>query len=514
MAIANSVARRIPLPSVKGVEGVQPQLRGCTASRDAWGLSGLERFWMAYNATIQEQAPEGPCAEEGEQTKQPQGEHKLQGRQLLTFFPCFGWYVGRVLGWRSHSVVGLVFHVRYTDLDEEELTWPELRSKLLPTEPGEEPDGCRAWEPALTAAAQAAPRGTVSGSLFEAEGGRAASGDSKLASAGLAVPVDTQPVDTQRWSPAHEEQVASGRLTRPSQREPEAEGRTAKPCRHEDCGALGLVLETLQVSEQDQTGAVPRDSATMRLAPNHQRRVAEPIQHAPEQRPLNSMSKMLAVRWARSTAQRSARRLAAAGGVSGEEAPGGPGDDRGAAVGNFRTRGRAGRRAELPVLSAATTGKCKPGEEPGGSRAWEPAVMAPPWSAWKAAPFEAAGGRAASGDSKLASAGLAVPVDTQPVDTQRWSPMREKRRARKRHLHPLYLPEEAARRTSMRTARPSSWLLQTPPSSKGTLGTLGAPSFDNTHETETHVTGPEVETHVTGPEVETRVTGPEVETHV
>ncbi|KAK3286201.1 hypothetical protein CYMTET_6229, partial [Cymbomonas tetramitiformis] len=96
-----------------------------------------------------------------------EGRDELRGRQLLSFFPGYGWYVGQVLGCRSYWDVRRLFHVRYTDLDEEELTWPELRPKLLPAQPGSEEEGGRGWEQALSMAAQAPAWSTVSAPLHE-----------------------------------------------------------------------------------------------------------------------------------------------------------------------------------------------------------------------------------------------------------------------------------------------------------------------------------------------------------
>ncbi|KAK3238583.1 hypothetical protein CYMTET_51419 [Cymbomonas tetramitiformis] len=104
--------------------------------------------------------------------RQPRGadlEHgpdKLRGRQLLSFFADYGWYVGRVMGCRSHSLVGHLFIVRYTDGDEEELTWRQLCPKLLPTAPvSEEEAGIEEWAHVVTAAAQAPPSSALEGDM-------------------------------------------------------------------------------------------------------------------------------------------------------------------------------------------------------------------------------------------------------------------------------------------------------------------------------------------------------------
>ncbi|KAK3240025.1 hypothetical protein CYMTET_50103 [Cymbomonas tetramitiformis] len=84
------------------------------------------------------------------------GPDKLRGRQLLSFFADHGWYVGRVMGCRSHSVVGHLFAVCYTNGDKEELTWRQLCPKLLPIAPvSEEEAGIGEWARAVTVAAQA-----------------------------------------------------------------------------------------------------------------------------------------------------------------------------------------------------------------------------------------------------------------------------------------------------------------------------------------------------------------------
>ncbi|KAK3274301.1 hypothetical protein CYMTET_17508, partial [Cymbomonas tetramitiformis] len=117
----------------------------------------------------------------GHRLPQGSGLDELRGRQLLSFFPGHGWYVGEVLACRLREDVGRLFHVRYTDLDEEELTWLELQPKLLPLQPGAETAGGRGWEQALTAAAQAVPWSAASAPLGARGAGPAASGDSKLA---------------------------------------------------------------------------------------------------------------------------------------------------------------------------------------------------------------------------------------------------------------------------------------------------------------------------------------------
>ncbi|KAK3240516.1 hypothetical protein CYMTET_49648 [Cymbomonas tetramitiformis] len=102
-------------------------------------------------------AVEVPRTEEKEQGADLEhGPDKLRGRQLLSFFADYGWYVGRVTGCRSHSAVGHLFAVCYTDGDKEELTWRELRPKLLPIAPvSEDEKGIGEWAHAVTAAAQA-----------------------------------------------------------------------------------------------------------------------------------------------------------------------------------------------------------------------------------------------------------------------------------------------------------------------------------------------------------------------
>ncbi|KAK3245361.1 hypothetical protein CYMTET_45067, partial [Cymbomonas tetramitiformis] len=130
----------------------------------------------ACTAMTDDQAMERPGTK-GEEQAQGSGLDELRGRQLLSFFPGHGWYVGEVRACRLREDVGRLFHVRYTDLDEEELTWLELQPKLLPIQPGAETAGGRGWEQALTAAAQAVPWSAAS-----ARGaGPAAPGDSKLA---------------------------------------------------------------------------------------------------------------------------------------------------------------------------------------------------------------------------------------------------------------------------------------------------------------------------------------------
>ncbi|KAK3271517.1 hypothetical protein CYMTET_20139 [Cymbomonas tetramitiformis] len=110
-------------------------------------------------------AVEVPRTEEIEQGEDLEhGPDKLRGRQLLSFFADYGWYVGRVMGCRSHSVVGHLFTVCYTDGDKEELTWRQLGSKLLPTAPvSEEEAGIGEWAHAVNAAAQAPPSSALEG---------------------------------------------------------------------------------------------------------------------------------------------------------------------------------------------------------------------------------------------------------------------------------------------------------------------------------------------------------------
>eukprot|EP00854_Cymbomonas_tetramitiformis_P034285 gene34285-biopygen23869 len=102
---------------------------------------------------------EVPRTEETEQGADlKHGRNKLPERQLLRFFADYGWFVGRVVGYRSHSVVGHVFAVCYTNGDKEELTWRELYPKLLPIAPvSEEEAGTGEWAHGVTAAAQAPP---------------------------------------------------------------------------------------------------------------------------------------------------------------------------------------------------------------------------------------------------------------------------------------------------------------------------------------------------------------------
>ncbi|KAK3275683.1 hypothetical protein CYMTET_16201 [Cymbomonas tetramitiformis] len=111
-------------------------------------------------------AAEVPRTEEVEQGSDL--EHcpdKLRGRQLLSFFAEYGWYVGRVVGFRSHSVFGYLFIVCYTDGDEEELTWRQLCPKLLPTAPIVEEDArIGGWARLVTAAAQALPSSALKSS--------------------------------------------------------------------------------------------------------------------------------------------------------------------------------------------------------------------------------------------------------------------------------------------------------------------------------------------------------------
>ncbi|KAK3288736.1 hypothetical protein CYMTET_3798 [Cymbomonas tetramitiformis] len=112
-------------------------------------------------------AVEVPRTEEIEQGEDLEhGPDKLRGRQLLSFFADYGWYVGRVMGCRSHSVVGHLFTVCYTDGDKEELTWHQLGSKLLPTAPvSEEEAGIGEWAHAVNAAAQAPPSSALEGDM-------------------------------------------------------------------------------------------------------------------------------------------------------------------------------------------------------------------------------------------------------------------------------------------------------------------------------------------------------------
>ncbi|KAK3240993.1 hypothetical protein CYMTET_49204 [Cymbomonas tetramitiformis] len=91
---------------------------------------------------------------------------KLRGRQILSFFADYGWYVGRVMGCRSHSVVGDLFEVCYTDGGKEEMTWPQLCPKLLPFAPvSEEEAGIGEWAHAVTVAAQAPPSSALEGDM-------------------------------------------------------------------------------------------------------------------------------------------------------------------------------------------------------------------------------------------------------------------------------------------------------------------------------------------------------------
>eukprot|EP00854_Cymbomonas_tetramitiformis_P001728 gene1728-biopygen1590 len=112
-------------------------------------------------------AVEVPRTEEIEQGADLEhGPDKLRGRQLLSFFADYGWYVGRVMGCRSHSVVGHLFAVCYTDGDKEELTWRQLCPKLLPIAPvSEEEAGIGEWAHAVTVAAQAPPSSALEGDI-------------------------------------------------------------------------------------------------------------------------------------------------------------------------------------------------------------------------------------------------------------------------------------------------------------------------------------------------------------
>eukprot|EP00854_Cymbomonas_tetramitiformis_P014206 gene14206-biopygen14646 len=82
------------------------------------------------------------------------GADKLGGRQLLRYFPAYGWFVGRVVGSRSHAIASRLFDVCYTNGDKEELTWNQLCPKLLPVAPLPEKAEARGCAQLVTVDAQ------------------------------------------------------------------------------------------------------------------------------------------------------------------------------------------------------------------------------------------------------------------------------------------------------------------------------------------------------------------------
>ncbi|KAK3282715.1 hypothetical protein CYMTET_9557 [Cymbomonas tetramitiformis] len=66
----------------------------------------------------------------------PENLVDLLERQMIGFFPDCGWYLGKVVDYRTHSEAGRFFRVRYTDGNEEDMLWVDLCPKLLPKQPG------------------------------------------------------------------------------------------------------------------------------------------------------------------------------------------------------------------------------------------------------------------------------------------------------------------------------------------------------------------------------------------
>lgn len=90
----------------------------------------------------------------------PESLEELKERQIINFFPSFGWYVGRVIDYNTHPVAGFIFRVRYTDDREEDMLWRDLLLKLLPKQP--------VWkevEQALSADAQRFPQNVITQSF-------------------------------------------------------------------------------------------------------------------------------------------------------------------------------------------------------------------------------------------------------------------------------------------------------------------------------------------------------------
>eukprot|EP00854_Cymbomonas_tetramitiformis_P008690 gene8690-biopygen8835 len=118
----------------------------------------------------------------------PESLDELLKRQSIRFFPARGWFVGRVVGWRAHTVAGRSFRVRYTDGTEEEMLWMDLCPKLLPKQPG-----WKDLEQALSADAQWFSWSALEEMPGSAEGPGAPLGESVMEHAAPAVGLQPPP---------------------------------------------------------------------------------------------------------------------------------------------------------------------------------------------------------------------------------------------------------------------------------------------------------------------------------